>query len=44
MIKPASILLVEDNPMDVELIMDAFKEAAWEIRFRWPGAEKKPLI
>ncbi|MBU4319220.1 MAG: response regulator [Proteobacteria bacterium] len=27
MIKPASILLVEDNPMDVELIMDAFKEA-----------------
>jgi len=27
MIKPASILLVEDNPMDVELIVDAFKEA-----------------
>ncbi len=27
MIKPASILLVEDNPMDVELIIDAFKEA-----------------
>jgi len=25
--KPASILLVEDNPMDVELIIDAFKEA-----------------
>jgi CheY-like chemotaxis protein len=27
MIEPASILLVEDNPMDVELILDAFKEA-----------------
>jgi CheY-like chemotaxis protein len=27
MIRPASILLVEDNPMDVELIIDAFKEA-----------------
>jgi len=27
MIKPASILLVEDNAMDVELILDAFKEA-----------------
>lgn len=27
MINPASILLVEDNPMDVELIIDAFKEA-----------------
>ena len=27
MIKPASLLLVEDNPMDVELILDAFKEA-----------------
>ncbi len=27
MIKPASILLVEDNTMDVELIIDAFKEA-----------------
>ncbi len=27
MVKPASILLVEDNEMDVELIMDAFKEA-----------------
>ena len=27
MIKPASILLVEDNPMDVELIVDAFKDA-----------------
>ena len=27
MVKPAVILLVEDNPMDVELIMDAFKEA-----------------
>ena len=25
--KSASILLVEDNPMDVELILDAFKEA-----------------
>ena len=25
--KEAIILLVEDNPMDVELIMDAFKEA-----------------
>ena len=25
--KPASLLLVEDNPMDVELILDAFKEA-----------------
>ena len=25
--KPASILLVEDNTMDVELILDAFKEA-----------------
>lgn len=27
MIKTASILLVEDNPMDVELIIHAFKEA-----------------
>ena len=27
MVKPALILLVEDNPMDVELILDAFKEA-----------------
>ncbi|MBT3175429.1 MAG: response regulator [Desulfobacula sp.] len=27
MTKPASILLVEDNPMDVELIIHAFKEA-----------------
>ena len=26
MIKPASILLVEDNAMDVELILDAFRE------------------
>lgn len=27
MVRPASILLVEDNPMDVELILDAFREA-----------------
>lgn len=27
MIKPATILLVEDNRMDVELIIDAFREA-----------------
>ena len=27
MTRPATILLVEDNPMDVELIIDAFKEA-----------------
>lgn len=27
MVKPASILLVEDNIMDVELILDAFREA-----------------
>ena len=27
MVKSASILLVEDNSMDVELILDAFKEA-----------------
>ena len=27
MIKPANILFVEDNSMDVELTLDAFKEA-----------------
>ena len=27
MTKPATILLVEDNPMDIELILDAFNEA-----------------
>jgi len=27
MFKPAHILLVEDNPMDVELTLDAFREA-----------------
>ena len=27
MIRAAAILLVEDNAMDVELIIDAFKEA-----------------
>ncbi len=27
MVKPAHILLVEDNRMDVELILDAFREA-----------------
>lgn len=27
MIKPALILLVEDNPMDVDLTLDAFREA-----------------
>lgn len=26
MIKPASLLLVEDNPMDIELILHAFKD------------------
>ena len=41
MIKPASILLVEDNPMDVELILDAFKEARLgnKIRVAANGAE-----
>ncbi len=27
MARPATILLVEDNAMDVELILDAFREA-----------------
>ena len=34
MTKTASILLVEDNPMDVELIIDAFKEARLSNKIR----------
>jgi CheY-like chemotaxis protein len=32
MSKPAKILLVEDNPMDVELTLDAFREAKLKTR------------
>ena len=43
MIKPASILLVEDNPMDVELIIDAFKEARLGNKVQVAGNGKEAL-
>ena len=43
MIKPASILLVEDNPMDVELIVDAFKEARLNNKIQTVENGKKAL-
>ncbi len=43
MIKPASILLVEDNPMDVELIIDAFKEARLNNKIQTVENGKKAL-
>jgi CheY-like chemotaxis protein len=43
MIKPASILLVEDNPMDVELILDAFKEARLNNKIQVAGNGKEAL-
>jgi CheY-like chemotaxis protein len=41
--KPASILLVEDNPMDVELIIDAFKEARLTNKIRVAKNGKEAL-
>ncbi|MBF0469512.1 MAG: response regulator [Desulfamplus sp.] len=43
MTKPASILLVEDNPMDVELIIDAFKEARLKNRIQVARDGKEAL-
>ena len=43
MIKPASILLVEDNPMDVELIIDAFKEARLGNKIQVAGGGEEAL-
>ena len=43
MLRPASILLVEDNPMDVELIIDAFKEARLGNKIHVAGNGKEPL-
>jgi CheY-like chemotaxis protein len=43
MIKSASILLVEDNPMDVELIIDAFKEARLGNKIQVAGNGKEAL-
>ena len=43
MIKPASILLVEDNPMDVELIIDAFKEARLSNKIQVASGGKEAL-
>jgi CheY-like chemotaxis protein len=41
--KPASILLVEDNAMDVELILDAFKEARFDNKIQIAGNGKEAL-
>ena len=43
MVKPAVILLVEDNPMDVELIIDAFKEARLGNKIQVAGNGKEAL-
>ncbi len=43
MTRPASILLVEDNPMDVELIIDAFKEARLDNKIHTAGNGKEAL-
>jgi len=43
MTRPASILLVEDNPMDVELIIDAFKEARLRNKIQVAGNGKQAL-
>ncbi len=43
MIRPASILLVEDNPMDVELIIDAFKEVRLENKIQVARNGKEAL-
>lgn len=43
MIRPASLLLVEDNPMDVELIIDAFKEARLGNKIHTAGTGKEAL-
>ena len=43
MIAPASILLVEDNIMDVELIIDAFKEARLTNKIQVAGNGKEAL-
>lgn len=43
MTRPALILLVEDNPMDVELIMDAFKEARMDNKIQVAQNGKEAL-
>lgn len=43
MLKPAEILLVEDNQMDVELIIDAFKEARLGNKIHVAGNGKEAL-
>ncbi|MBU3951938.1 MAG: response regulator, partial [Proteobacteria bacterium] len=43
MTRSASILLVEDNPMDVELIIDAFKEARLGNKIQVAGNGKQAL-
>ena len=43
MTRPASILLVEDNAMDVELIIDAFKEARLKNRIQVARNGKEAL-
>lgn len=43
MTRPALILLVEDNPMDVELIMDAFKEARMDNKIQVARNGKEAL-
>jgi len=40
--KPAHILLVEDNRMDVELTLDAFREDHLESQVSASGPERKP--
>ena len=43
MTRSATILLVEDNPMDVELIIDAFKEARLGNKIQVAGNGKEAL-
>jgi CheY-like chemotaxis protein len=43
MTRPASILLIEDNPMDVELIIDAFKEVRLANKIQVAGNGKEAL-
>jgi chemotaxis family two-component system response regulator Rcp1 len=41
--KPIDILVVEDNPGDVELIRESFEGAAWEPRFHVAADGEKAL-
>ena len=43
MIRPAHILLVEDNRMDVELTLDALREAQLSNTVKRPASNSCPL-